>query len=83
MVMSRNLIFWKMAVDRYSLGMLGAFLSECLVTALSGKFEEMQYNELGDSDEGPDVSELEALKRSASARTYSSLGFFVVIYVVL
>lgn len=39
-----------------------------LVSALSGKFEEMQYNEVNDFDETPDVSELEALKRSYSAR---------------
>lgn len=60
------------------------FLSECFVSALSGKFEEMQYNEVGDSDESPDVSELEALKRSAGLRSYPTLtGLFVVIYVVL
>lgn len=58
-------------------------MSEYLITALSGKFEEMQYNELGESDEGPDVSELEALKRSAASRTYFLYVFFVVIYVVL
>ncbi|PZC75263.1 hypothetical protein B5X24_HaOG206525 [Helicoverpa armigera] len=51
--------------------------------SLSGKFEEMQYNEVGDSDESPDVSELEALKRSAGARSCPALWIFVVIYVVL
>ncbi|XP_041988937.1 lachesin-like [Aricia agestis] len=34
--------------------------------SLSGKFEEMQYNEVGDFEETPDVSELEALKRSGA-----------------
>lgn len=62
--------------------MYGACLSEYFVSALSGKFEEMQYNEV-DSDESPDVSELEALKRSAGVRSHPLLGFFVVIYVVL
>ncbi|KAF9418572.1 hypothetical protein HW555_004620 [Spodoptera exigua] len=51
--------------------------------ALSGKFEEMQYNEVGDSDESPDVSELEALKRSAGVSSHPALGLFVVIYLVL
>lgn len=62
---------------------MGVFLSECSVSALSGKFEEMQYNEVGDSDESPDVSELEALKRSAGVRSHPALGLFVVIYLVL
>jgi hypothetical protein len=35
---------------------------------LSGKYEEMQYNEV-DFDETPDVSELEALKRSTGVST--------------
>lgn len=34
--------------------------------AISGKYEDMQYNELNEFDDGPDVSELEALKRSVS-----------------
>ncbi|CAG9787201.1 unnamed protein product [Diatraea saccharalis] len=34
--------------------------------SLSGKYEEMQYNEV-EFDETPDVSELEALKRSTGA----------------
>lgn len=38
-------------------------------TALSGKFEEMQYNEISEFDESPDVSELEALKRSGARRS--------------
>ncbi|XP_045496843.1 lachesin-like isoform X2 [Colias croceus] len=46
--------------------------------SLSGKFEEMQYNEV-DFEETPDVSELEALKRS---RGYSH-RFHVLLLIVL
>lgn len=35
-----------------------------MFTALSGKFEEMQYNELNDFDPALDVNELEAAARS-------------------
>ncbi|CAG4945229.1 unnamed protein product [Colias eurytheme] len=46
--------------------------------SLSGKFEEMQYNEV-DFEETPDVSELEALKRSRGYRH----RFHVLLLIVL
>ncbi|KOB71160.1 hypothetical protein OBRU01_14244 [Operophtera brumata] len=51
--------------------------------SLSGKFEEMQYNEVGDFDEAPDVGELEALKRSAAPAHSYPLVFCVALYIVL
>lgn len=52
------------------------------VTALSGKYEEMQYNEVGDFDETPDVSELEALKRSTGVRPSTQLALLLVLAVL-
>lgn len=42
----------------------------------------MQYNEVGDFDETPDVSELEALKRSAEFRPSAYLGPLLVLILV-
>lgn len=43
----------------------------------------MQYNEVGDFDEAPDVGELEALKRSAATTHSYPLVFYVALYIVL
>ncbi|KAL0832136.1 hypothetical protein ABMA28_001600 [Loxostege sticticalis] len=50
--------------------------------SLSGKYEEMQYNEVGDFDETPDVSELEALKRSTGVRLSTKLTLLIVLAVL-
>ncbi|XP_060802364.1 lachesin isoform X2 [Amyelois transitella] len=50
--------------------------------SLSGKFEEMQYNDV-DFDEPPDVSELEALKRSAGAQAALSLALLAMPLAIL
>lgn len=52
-------------------------------TALSGKFDEMMDNEIGEFDETPDVSELEALKRSGANALYNSLPLAAVAILVL
>lgn len=54
-----------------------------VIAALSGKFEEMQYNEVGDFEEAPDVGELEALKRSAATAHGYPIVFCVALYIVL
>ncbi|XP_050665527.1 lachesin-like [Leptidea sinapis] len=51
--------------------------------SLSGKFEEMQYNEV-DFEETPDVSELEALKRSMAVRnTFHNIILLIAVLAIL
>lgn len=53
-----------------------------LFSALSGRFEEMQYNEVGDFEETPDVSELEALKRSSASTLVPVLTLLAIIAIL-
>lgn len=80
MGMPCNLIFCKEPANE--LGGIFAALTGCFVTALSGKFEEMQYNDV-EFDETPDVSELEALKRSAGVHAALSLALLAVPLAIL